>query len=165
MAAEHSEHEHHDHTSHYVKIWGILLVLLLVSVVGPEIGALTGISAITLVTAFGIAVVKAWLVLKHFMHVNTEQKMVWYILSGAVILMFLMFFGVAADVMNHEGSRWENVAAKAEIERALAEQAAGGGHHGEHGGDHGEGDHGDAAHGEGSHEGGAEHKEDAGGHH
>lgn len=162
MAAENAEHEHHDHTSHYVKIWGILLVLLAVSVIGPEVGNAVGIPAITLFTAFGIAVVKAWLVLKHFMHVNTELKMVWYILSGAVVLMVLMFFGVAADVMNHEGSRWENVAAKAEVERALKAEAEGGGHHGEHGGDHGEAhgdDHGD------SHGKEEAHKEDAGGHH
>ena len=130
--AEHAhDGEHHDHTMHYVKIWGILLVLLVISVLGPELG----IPAVTLITAFGIAVVKATLVMKYFMHLDTELKLVWYILSGALILMFLMFFGVAADVMNHEGSRWVNKAAEAEVERGMA---AGGGH-GEHGAAHGDG--------------------------
>lgn len=159
MASENAEHEHdhdhghHDHTMLYVKVWAALLVLLMISVLGPELG----IPTVTLITAFGIAVIKAGMVIKYFMHVDTELKMVWYILSGAVVLMFLFFFGTAADVMNHEGSRWENVAAKHEVERALAAEAAGGGHHGEHG---------DAGHGdEGSHGGDEGHKEDAGGHH
>ena len=49
-------HEHASHSpGHYVKIWGILLVLFVISVCGPMIG----IRVITLITAFGIAVVKA----------------------------------------------------------------------------------------------------------
>lgn len=152
--AEQAEHGgHHDHTSHYVKIWAILLGLLVVSVVGP----MAEIWWLTLITAFGIATVKAILVMKHFMHLDKEMKMVWYVLSGSVILMVLYFFGVAADVMNHNGPtyevhgqqmyRWDNIAAKAEVERGLA---AGDGHHGgehgeAHGGDHGEA-HGDAGH-------------------
>ena len=30
--------EEHEHHTNYVKIWGILVVLLIISIIGPEIG-------------------------------------------------------------------------------------------------------------------------------
>ncbi len=127
----HAHAEHHP-PSYYIKIWAVLLALLIVSVLGPELG----IPMVTLVTAFGIAFVKAYLVVKHFMHLNLEQPIIWYFMSTSLVFMVLFFAGTAPDVMNHEGTRWNNDAAKAEIARALAEQAAGGGHG--HGDAHGE---------------------------
>ena len=41
------------HHRNYVKIWGILVALLVVSVVGP----MTGIRVVMLITAFGVALV------------------------------------------------------------------------------------------------------------
>jgi hypothetical protein len=38
--------------------------------------------------------------------------------------MLLFFAGTAPDVMRHKGQNWENVAAEAEIERALEAQGA-----------------------------------------
>ena len=134
--AEHSE-EHGQ--AYYVKIWGILLVLLIVSILGPvlaphlEFGFLKA-WMITLITAFGIAVVKAYLVAANFMHLNIEKRYISYMLGTMVVLMLLFFAGVAPDVMKHEGENWENVAAEAEVERALAAQAEEG--HDEHGGEH-----------------------------
>lgn len=109
---------------HYVKIWVLLVGLLVVSVVGPEIG----IPVLTLITAFGIAVVKAYLVAAHFMHLNIERRYVIYLLVTAVMLMVVFFAGTAPDVLNHEGAQWTNEAAKQEVERALAAEAAKGGH-------------------------------------
>ena len=54
-----SEHAH----PNYVKIWAILLGLLAVSVAGPFLG----IWWVTLITAFGVALVKAYLVSANFM--------------------------------------------------------------------------------------------------
>ena len=143
--------EHHD-VSFYYKTYAALVVLFIVSVVGPYIGEITGIQSITLVTAFGIAVVKAGLVIRNFMHLNVEKAFVHYFLITSIAFMFLFFFAVAPDVMNHEGSRWENVAAKSWIEKQAAYEEANAGHHGGgHGDAHG-GGHGDA-HGDG-HEGG-----------
>ena len=45
-------------------------MLLVVSVAGPMLE----IKIVTLITAFGIAVVKAYLVAKNFMHLNIEQR-------------------------------------------------------------------------------------------
>lgn len=136
--AEHTED--HDHgQAYYVKIWAILLVLLIVSVLGPvvaphlEFGFLKA-WMITLMTAFGIAIVKAYLVAANFMHLNVEKKYISYMLATMLMFMLLFFAGTSPDVMKHKGQNWENVAAEAEIERALAEQ--GEASHGEHGAEH-----------------------------
>ncbi len=119
------DHDHEEHHTNYVKIWGILLGLLAVSVIGP----MFEIQWLTLVTAFGIAVVKAYLVVKYFMHVTIEPKFVAYMLSTVVAFMFLLFAGAAPDVMKHKGTQWENQAAKAEVQRGLEAAKKNAGHH------------------------------------
>ncbi len=134
-AAKHDSHEHGshgahgDHSKHYVKIYWILMALLVVSIAGPEVGQAFHMKAITLFTAFGIALVKAYLVCKHFMHIHLDKKYITYLLVVAVAFIGLFYAGVAPDVMEHHGRNWENVAAKQEVERALTEQAAAGGAH------------------------------------
>lgn len=130
---------------HYKKIWVILCVLLVVSVVGPllagplehslEAKGVTFFKAYMLVlpTAFGIAFVKAYIVVKNFMHLNVEQPFIRYILATMLVFMVLFFAGTSGDVMKHEGRQWENVAAKKEIKRAQdAAAAQGDPHHQEH---------------------------------
>ena len=101
------------HHTNYVKIWAILLVLLVVSVLGP----LAEIRALTLITAFGIALVKAFMVAKYFMHIGLERRWVVYLLFGMLAFMLVMVGGMSPDVLKHDGLRWENVAAKHEVER------------------------------------------------
>ncbi len=109
MAAEHAHshghaHSHaHEHAHpNYVKVWAILLGLLVVSVVGP----MAEIQWLTLVTAFGIAVVKAYLVARNFMHINIEKRYIVYMMTTCLVFMLLFFAGVAPDVMKHSGSGW-----------------------------------------------------------
>ena len=97
--------EAHEHPN-YVKVWAILVVLLAISVAGPEVGAATGIQAITLITAFGIAIVKAYLVCKNFMHLNIEKRYIVYMLSTCLVFMLLFFTATAPDVMRFEGTNW-----------------------------------------------------------
>ena len=124
-----------EHHTNYVKVWGILLALLVVSVLGP----LLEIRVVTLVTAFGIAIVKALMVARNFMHINIERRYITYIVTTCLVFMFLFFTATAPDVMKHEGTQWVNIAAKKHVEEGLA---AGDGH-GEHGGgEHGDGEHG-----------------------
>jgi caa(3)-type oxidase subunit IV len=92
---------HDDHPG-YVKIWAILLVLLAISVLGPMLE----IQAVTLITAFGIAGVKAYLVAKHFMHINLTGKYVPYLVATGLVFMLLFFAGTAPDVMQASGSNW-----------------------------------------------------------
>ena len=91
------------HHGNYVKIWAILCVLLAVSIVGPFFG----IRIVTLVTAFGIAIVKAYLVAKNFMHVNVQPRYVAMMLGTALAFLLIFFAGVAPDVMKAEGTLWE----------------------------------------------------------
>src|SRR5262245_45884190 len=100
--APHDAHGAHGQR-HYVKIWAILCALLAVSIIGP----MFGVRVVTLITAFGIAIVKAFLVAKHFMHVNIEKKWVVYILFGMLAFMLVMFGGVAPDVLEHRGANWQ----------------------------------------------------------
>jgi caa(3)-type oxidase subunit IV len=131
----HGAHHEAEHIRHYTKIYVILLVLFMVSVAGPVVGGWVGSKALVLITAFGIALVKAYLVCAHFMHLNIEKRYIGYLLATTVVFVMLFFAGVSPDVMEHRGRNWENVAAKAETARALKE-------HAEHG------EHGEAAHGE-----------------
>lgn len=89
-------------SSYYVKIWAILVVLFIISVLGPE----TGIQWVVLVTAFGIAVVKAGMVAAYFMHLNIERKYIWGLLTSALIFLIGLFIGVAPDVMQNHGVQW-----------------------------------------------------------
>jgi caa(3)-type oxidase subunit IV len=91
----------HTHTN-YVKIWALLTGLLVVSVLGP----LLEIRVVTLITAFGIAIVKAYIVAKFFMHLNIERKFVAYILVVMLAFMLVFFGGVAPDVLEHDGQNW-----------------------------------------------------------
>jgi caa(3)-type oxidase subunit IV len=99
---EHAEHAEHTHHTNYVVIWAILLGLLVVSVLGPMVG----IKIVTLLTAFGVAIVKAYLVARHFMHINIAAKYVTYLVVTALVFMFLLFAGTAPDVMKPEGRNW-----------------------------------------------------------
>ncbi len=121
MSEEHADHPDSD----YIKIWGVLVVLLIVSVLGPMLE----IQTVTLLTAFGIAIVKAYLVVKHFMHLSLEPKFVSYMMGTVVVFMFLFFAGTAPDVMQDEGSNW--VKPDWQATNAAYEARAGGGdaHH------------------------------------
>ena len=92
--------EHHE--TNYVKIWAILVVLLVISVAGPFLE----IQVVTLITAFGIAIVKAYLVAANFMHLNVEKRYAAYLLITMVVFVFLFFSGAAPDVMQAEGDNW-----------------------------------------------------------
>ncbi len=94
--------EEHTHHPNYVKIWAILCGLLAVSVVGP----MFGIQTVTLITAFGIACVKAYMVVKNFMHINIAKRYVTYLVATCLVFMLLLFAGTAPDVMKPDGENW-----------------------------------------------------------
>ena len=117
--------------NHYVRVYIVLLVLLAISIVGPVVGGALDTQVevfgrafslgivITLVTAFGIAVVKAWLVIKNFMHLTIERVIPKLFLAASVLLLALFWGGVAPDVQLHEGRMWENDAAKEAVARGI----------------------------------------------
>ena len=94
--------EAHVHHPNYVKIWAILVVLLLVSVVG----SMSHVRVVLLTAAFGVALAKAYLVAKNFMHVTVEKRWVPYLLIMCLLFIAILFAGVAPDVMKHSGLNW-----------------------------------------------------------
>ena len=125
MSEEHAE-EHH---TNYVKIWAILVVLLGVSIAGPFFGH----PVVTLVTAFGIAVVKAYMVAKNFMHVNVQPRYVAYLLGTALAFMLLFFatgvgnastFQMIPVIMGREMPRLMPELSSAERQREVDKEAA-----------------------------------------
>jgi len=53
--------------------------------------------------------VKAWLVIKNFMHLNVEKRIMAYMLTTCLVFMLLFFAGSSPDVMKFEGSNWTKV--------------------------------------------------------
>ena len=107
--------ETHVHPN-YVKIWYWLLVLLAISVAGPMLE----VPAITLITAFGIAIIKSFLVAANFMHLKFEKKIIWLLLIMSLFLLGVFFFGTAPDVMMTEGDQWiDCIADKSCVEQRL----------------------------------------------
>lgn len=103
----------HDHGEmYYVKIWAVLLVLLVISILGPMLGH----KMLTIFTAFGIAIVKAMIVAAFFMHLNIEKRYIWYMLFGMLLMVVLFFFGIAADIKQISGRNWINRSAEQHIE-------------------------------------------------
>ncbi len=119
--------------NHYVRIYALLLVLLAVSIAGPLVGERLDMEisifgyriglgiTLTLITAFGIAIWKASLVVKHFMHLSIERPIAKIFLAASVLLLALFWGGVAPDVQLHDGRMWENLAAKAAVDRGIVE--------------------------------------------
>jgi len=115
MADAHAAHDHdhdhdhgggdhgHAHHPNYWRVWAILCALLFVSVAGPFLG----IRVVTLIAAFGIALVKAYLVVRYFMHIDIAAKYVTYFIVTALVFMMLFFAGAAPDVMKPQGRNWE----------------------------------------------------------
>ena len=95
--------EAHAHPN-YIKIWLWLLILLAISVAGPMLE----IPWITVLTAFGIALIKTFMVAANFMHLKFEKKIIWYLLIIAIIFLGIFYFGVAADIMNDSGQQWKD---------------------------------------------------------
>lgn len=99
----------HNHDGKYIKIYLILLGLLIVSILGPELGN----TFITLITAFGIAIVKAYMVCAYFMHLNVEKKIIWYMMIISLVLVFVFYFGTAPDIQKADGHQWADCVADA----------------------------------------------------
>ena len=98
MTAHAQAHPH----PNYLKVYAILVALLAVSVFGPMLG----IRAVTLIAAFGIALVKAYMVAKNFMHLNVEKRWIHWALAMALVLMVLLYAGISPDVGRDSGQRW-----------------------------------------------------------
>ena len=78
----------------YYKIYGILMVLLILTVVAARIN----LGAWNLPIALLIAVIKAVLVIIYFMHMRYTGKLMWVYASAAFVWLAMMMFGIMSDV-------------------------------------------------------------------
>jgi caa(3)-type oxidase subunit IV len=110
MSNHESHSQAHHPASYYIRIYWILAVLLVVSIAGPLTAHHFGSAAhtIVLVTGFGIAFVKAYMVAAKFMHLNVERRMIWWLLITSLAVCLVLFFGLAPDIKNGNGHHWVN---------------------------------------------------------
>lgn len=101
------DQENHDDHGHppidYKKIFIWLCVLFGISFVGP----FTGIKTVILITAFGIALVKAYMVCGYFMHLKYEKHFILYLMATCLLFLFVLFTFIAPDILNKEGTNWK----------------------------------------------------------
>lgn len=133
-------------TKKYFKIYLALLGLFVISVLGPELAEILHLEGnvrliLVLVTAFGIALVKAYMVAAHFMHLKTEKIYAPFILASCLVMIFIFYFGTATDASKASGHNWEKT-------YVAPEPVEGHGHGDAHGSDEGHSEHGaeDGAH-------------------
>ncbi len=122
------------HKKHYFKVYILLLVLFAISVTGPEVAEWLHLEggirlALVLSTAFGIALVKAYYVCVHFMHLKGEKIYAPYILMTCIAVVVIFFFGTATDSMKAEGHNWH----KTYVEPAILDNPGHGDAHDDHG--------------------------------
>jgi caa(3)-type oxidase subunit IV len=86
--------DYHGHPS-YVKVWAWLVALLVVSL---GLGGL-GNHRLAVSLIFGLAVVKALLVLGNFMHLRWEPRLVWLVAGFGVLCIVFLYFGVLPDIV------------------------------------------------------------------
>jgi hypothetical protein len=94
------------------------------------------VKIITLLTAFGIAIVKAYLVAKHFMHITLERKYVTYFMATTLVFVLLFFAAVSPDVMKKDGTNWEKPSWKVPAAATVGDEHGGAEHGADHGGAH-----------------------------
>jgi caa(3)-type oxidase subunit IV len=79
----------------YVILWAVLVGALLASL---ALGAL-GASGLVVACVFGVALVKAYLVAAHFMHLSHEPRFVKLVIVGALAVIAIFYFGLVPDVV------------------------------------------------------------------
>jgi cytochrome c oxidase subunit 4 len=94
--ADHSASHHHvEKVSTYINVFGVLMVLLVLTYFAAKIDLDHMLGGLNLIVAMTIAIIKALFVVLIFMHVKHSSRLTW-IFAGAAFLwlgiMFVMFF-------------------------------------------------------------------------
>lgn len=84
-----------DATRKYFQLWGILLGLLTLSVISVWLGH----GVLSTLIVYGVAVIKAWIVLRDYMHLKLEPGFITVLLFGALSAVVVLFVLVYPDVV------------------------------------------------------------------
>lgn len=99
MANTHGSHGSAEHhiipLGTYLKVFGTLIVLTVVTVLAAKVN----FGPFNAVVAFGIASVKATLVLGYFMHLKYDNMMNRVIIASAVLFLILLWFLSILDIV------------------------------------------------------------------
>lgn len=87
--------------SKYVIVFGLLIGLLTISIPATIYGSGT----VSTLIIYGVAVSKAYLVLRVYMHLNVEPRFITFILAGCFLAIVYMFFLLYPDIV------WDGMAA------------------------------------------------------
>lgn len=85
--------DYHGHPN-YVGIWAVLVLLLAVSLAASWLS-----KTLAMLLIFGIAAVKALLVLANFMHLRWEPRVLWGVAAAGLLCAACLFFGVYTDIV------------------------------------------------------------------
>lgn len=99
---QHTEQTEHSPHPAYLLIWTILVTLFVASVMFNLVTSFV----VGVVFAFFIAIIKTLMVAAWFMHLNIEPRWVWIMLLTALLVVLIMWMGMAPDVMETEGVNW-----------------------------------------------------------
>jgi len=83
-------------TALYFKIWGALMVLLLLT----WLVATADLGQFNIVAAMTIAVVKLLLVILYFMHVRHSSRLTWLFVGAGFFWLFIMFTLTMGDYLS-----------------------------------------------------------------
>lgn len=86
---------HQEKQKFFVVIWGILLVAL----AGSIFLAHTGYPRLAVFLIFGLAVIKACLVMAFYMGLHREPRYITIILAGSLFFIFILFLGLTPDII------------------------------------------------------------------
>ena len=81
------------HSRHYLMIWIWLLALVVVSVAAASV--LPKAQALALI--FAVAIVKALLVARNYMHLKYERAIIYAILLVPLVFIIILFFALFPD--------------------------------------------------------------------
>lgn len=96
-----SDHSSDNHEAHHIiplktywVIFGALIALTVITVAAAKVD----FGAFNAVVAFGIASVKAGLVLAYFMHLKYDNKLNWVIIGSGVFFLVILWIFVILDM-------------------------------------------------------------------
>ncbi len=82
---------------HYLIIWGWLLALVIVSVAAASV--MPKLQAMLLI--FSVAILKALLVARNYMHVKHEKAIIYAIALVPLAMIIILLFGLFPDFVYH----------------------------------------------------------------
>jgi len=85
------------HSRHYLIIWAWLLLLVIVSVAATSV--LPKFQALVLI--FAVAIIKALLVARNYMHLKNERAIIYAMVLVPLAFVIILFFALFPDFVFH----------------------------------------------------------------